>query len=87
MNRDYILDNVTVSVLNFGCINGIVVTEENVLALFFLRKTGPELTSMLIFLYFICGMPATGWLAKWCVDPHLRSEPANPRLPKHNVQT
>ena len=32
-----------------------------------LRKTGPELTSMPIFLYFICGTPATAWLfAKRC---------------------
>ena len=28
----------------------------------FLRKTGPELTSVPIFLYFICGTPATAWL-------------------------
>ena len=31
---------------------------------FILRKTGPELTSMPIFLYFICGTPTTAWLAK-----------------------
>ena len=31
-----------------------------------LRKTGPEPTSMPIFLYFICGMPATAWLGKQC---------------------
>ena len=30
--------------------------------LFLLRKTGPELTSTPIFLYFICGTPATAWL-------------------------
>ena len=30
--------------------------------LFLLRKTGPELTSMSIFLYFMCGMPTTAWL-------------------------
>uniref|UniRef100_A0A9L0RWW9 tRNA methyltransferase 11 homolog n=1 Tax=Equus caballus TaxID=9796 RepID=A0A9L0RWW9_HORSE len=34
--------------------------------LFLLRKTGPALTSTSIFLYFICGMPTTAWLAKWC---------------------
>ena len=28
--------------------------------------TGPELTSVPIFLYLIRGMPATAWLAKWC---------------------
>ena len=31
--------------------------------LFLLRKTGPELTSMPIFLYFICGTPTAAWLA------------------------
>ena len=31
-----------------------------------LRKTGPELTFMPIFLYFICGMPTTAWLAERC---------------------
>ena len=34
--------------------------------LFLLRKTGPELTSVPIFLYFICGMPAPLWVAKRC---------------------
>ena len=29
-------------------------------------KTGPELTSVPIFLYFICGTPATAWPAKQC---------------------
>ena len=42
--------------------------------LFLLRKTGPELTSMPIFLYFICGTPTTAWLDKWChvhtQEPH-----------------
>ena len=33
--------------------------------LFLLRKTGHELTSVPIFLYFICGAPARAWLAKW----------------------
>ena len=33
--------------------------------IFFLRKISPELTSMPMFLYFICGTPATAWLAKW----------------------
>ena len=47
--------------------------------LFLLRKLGPELTSMPIFLYFICGMPTTTWLDKWRVGPSLGSEPANPR--------
>ena len=30
----------------------------------FLRKTGPELTSVPIFFYFICGTPTTAWLDK-----------------------
>uniref|UniRef100_A0A9L0RE28 Centromere protein U n=1 Tax=Equus caballus TaxID=9796 RepID=A0A9L0RE28_HORSE len=30
-------------------------------------------------------MPATAWLAKWCVGPHLGSELANPGPPKWNV--
>ena len=34
--------------------------------LFLLRKTGPELTFLPIFLYFICGTPATAWLTKQC---------------------
>ena len=37
---------------------------------FLLRKTGRELTSMLIFLYFICGTPTTAWPAKLC---HVRT--------------
>ena len=52
---------------------------------FFLRKTGPELPSMPIFLYFICGMPATAWLDKQCIGLHPGSQPANPRLPKGDV--
>ena len=55
--------------------------------LFLLKKSGPELTSMPIFLYFISGMPATTWLPKWCVGPHPESEPVNPGPPKWNMQT
>ena len=54
---------------------------------FFLRKIGPELTSVPIFLYFICETPATAWLDKWYVGPHLGSEPANPRLLKRILWT
>ena len=36
----------------------------------FLRKVGPELTSMPIFIYFLCGTPATAWLDKLCVGPN-----------------
>ena len=42
---------------------------------------------MPIFLYFICGMPTTAWLAKWCVGLHSWSEPANPRPLRQNIQT
>ena len=42
-----------------------------------LRKTGPELTSMPIFFYFICGTPTTAWHAKRChvctQDPNRRT--------------
>ena len=38
---------------------------------FLVRKTGPELTSVPIFLYFIRGMPATARLDEQCVGPHL----------------
>ena len=48
--------------------------------LFLLRKIGPELTSMHIFLYFIRCMPATAWLDKrWWV--HTRD--LNLRNPGH----
>ena len=36
----------------------------------FAEETGPELISVPIFFYFICGMPATAWLAKQC---HIRT--------------
>ncbi|XP_070109978.1 carnitine O-palmitoyltransferase 1, muscle isoform isoform X5 [Equus przewalskii] len=42
--------------------------------LFLLRKAGPELTSVPIFLYFICGTPTTAWLAKRC---HVRTQDPN----------
>ena len=53
--------------------------------LFLLRKPGPELTSVPIFLYFICETPTTTWLEKQCVGPHLGSKPANPGPPEQNV--
>ena len=53
---------------------------------FLLRKISPELTAAAtIFLYFICGTPATAWLSKCCVGPHLGSGPSNPRPLKQNV--
>ena len=54
---------------------------------FFLRKTGPELTSVSIFLYFISGMPATAWLDKQGVGPHQGSEPVNLGPPKQRTGT
>ena len=45
----------------------------------YLRKISPELTSVPIFLYLICGTSATAWLDKWCVGRHLGSERATPR--------
>ena len=54
---------------------------------FLKKKTIPELMSMPIFLYFICGAPDTAWLDKWCVGPHSESKPTNPGLPKRNVHT
>uniref|UniRef100_A0A9L0SX71 Acylphosphatase n=2 Tax=Equus TaxID=9789 RepID=A0A9L0SX71_HORSE len=46
--------------------------------LFLLRKTGPELTSVPIFIYLICGTPATAWLGKWC---HVHTRDPNRRTP------
>ena len=40
-----------------------------------MRKSGPELASMPIFLYFIWD----AWFDERCVGPRLGSEPANPR--------
>ena len=47
----------------------------------FLRKAGPELTSVPIFLHFICGTPVTAWLDEWCVGPCPGSKLPNPGLP------
>ena len=54
---------------------------------FLLRKTGPKLTSMSIFLYVTCGMPDTSWLDKRYVCLHLGSEPVNTGPPKQNKRT
>ena len=44
---------------------------------FLLRKISPELTSVPIFLHFICGwLKQHGW--EMVLVPHLGSEPANP---------
>ena len=55
--------------------------------LFLLRKTGLELTSVPIFLYFISGMPAAAWLDKQYIGPHQGSKLTNPGPLKWNVQT
>ena len=52
------------------------------LILLFLRKIGPELMSVPIFLYFICGTPDTAWLNKWYIGPCLGSEPVKPGRPE-----
>ena len=51
------------------------------------RKTGPELTSVPIFLYFYMWDATTAWLNEWCVGPHLGSGLANPGPPKWGIQT
>ena len=53
--------------------------------LFLLRKIDPELTSVPIFLYFVCRTSATAWLDKWCTGLPPESKLANPRLLKRNV--
>ena len=50
------------------------------------RKIGPELTSLPIFLYFMWGT-ATVWLDEQCVGLHPASEPENPRPPKWSTRT
>ena len=51
----------------------------------FLRKAGPELTSVTIFFYFICELPATAWLNKWCIRPCPGSELVNSGRGKWSV--
>ena len=56
-----------------------LILKNNIFTTFlFLRKIGPELTSMPTFLYFMCRMPVTAWIDKWCIGPHLGPELANP---------
>ena len=57
----------------------------NLFFFFFLRKTGPELTSVPI-LYFIWGTPATAWPDKWCARPHPGSESGKPTPPNRNTK-
>ena len=54
---------------------------------FFLRMISSELTSVPIFLYFICRTPVTAWLDKQCVGPHPGSKLMNPGPPKERTQT
>ena len=49
------------------------------------KKIGPELTSVLIFLYFVCGMPPRHGLMIG-VGPRLGSKPENPGPSKQSVQ-
>ena len=51
--------------------------------LFFgLSKIVTELTSVLIFLYFVCGMSPQHCLMKQCADSGPGSKPISPELPK-----
>ena len=54
--------------------------ENRGLGLFFLRKIGPELTAVPIFLDFLCGTPATAWLDKRYTGP---SQDLTQRTPGH----
>ncbi|XP_046505284.1 gamma-taxilin-like isoform X2 [Equus quagga] len=64
-------------------LNSLSTPEEKLAALCkkYADLTGPELTSAPIFLYFICGIPATAWLDKLCPGLHPGSELVNPRMP------
>ena len=55
--------------------------------LFLLRQISPELTSLTVFLYFICGTPATAQLDQQWVGLHPGSEPANLGPWKWNMRT
>ena len=57
---------------------------QSVCVFFFLWKISPELTSMPMFLYFMCGMPASAWLGKQCLGPCPGPELANPQLQKQS---
>ena len=55
---------------------------------FLLRKTGPELTSVPIFLYFICGTPTTASLLPSGAMSAPRIQTSEPRAAeKWNVRT
>ena len=54
--------------------------------LFLLRKTGPGLTSVPIFLHFIWDA-ATAWLAKQCIGVRPGSEPGNPGPQQQSART
>ena len=54
--------------------------------LFLLRKTGPGITSVPIFLHFIWDA-ATAWLDKQCIGAHPGSEPVNPGPPQQSART
>ena len=51
------------------------------------RKIGPELTSVPVFLNFVCGTPPQHGLMSLCPGSVPESEPVNPRLLKWSMQT
>ena len=50
----------------------------------FVRKIGPELTSVSVFVCFMWDA-TTAWLDERCVSLRPGSEPVKPRLPKRSV--
>ena len=54
---------------------------------FFAEDHCPELRSVPIFLYFMCGTSPTEWLDKLHTGAHPGSKSANPGLPKWSTQT
>ena len=52
-----------------------------------MRKIGPELRFVPIFLYPVCGMPATAWPDELWVGPYPGSKPANSGLLKQSTWT
>ena len=74
LNIDYLQDTV----------QGLGYKDETLLLFFFLRKIGPELTSVPIFLRFICGMPTTACPDDQCLGLCPGSKLVNPRPPKQS---
>ena len=57
-----------------------------VVGFFLVRKIGPKLTAVPIFLYFLYVGCCTTWLDEQCAGPHLGSEPAKPRPLKRSTR-